>query len=972
MALDSAPVSLAPVSLAPIKGGRRHRLRLALTMAWRDIRRHKGRSILIAALIALPIFAMSFAATAGMSMAATPAETVAKELGQTQGRLSALRAQNALSIQGVQGDLTGSWGGSGEVDSKFVPTPPAKAVPAGYTVIPWQNMTVTAPVDKAQVEVDTVVTDALNPAFKGKYTLLDGRAPSADGEVLGTPGLLERFGLKLGEKLTTSAGTFDIVGKLRAEGQKDSQSVIFLQSRQVPAALMATVTEVTPYLVGPKPLTWADAKTFNAKGVMVTSRDLILHPPTKAELGVDETYSSDNGQQGAIAGAALTGVLLGVLALLEVGLLAGAAFAVGARKQQRDLALLAASGAESSMVRTTVTASGIWLGLAGGAVGAVLGTVAAVITVLVVQNKGLALFPGLHLMWLPALGLIVLGVAAGFVSAMIPARAVAKQATLAALKSGRTADIPSKWPVRIGISLLILAAMSMVAAGVIAASVRGTPRMSEFFSLMGGLIIGGAVLLVVGLIFLTGKIISMLTHRTGWLPVPFRLAARDAARNRGRTVPAVASVLAAATLASALMVGMASITQKLNDEHRWQYNQNQASLQLEYYKPVPASASAPASAEGPGAAAPTRMERVPVDAALLSKVVIEQLGPGTNTLVLKGVQRGDGCDEGMAFDGKPSTCIDYALKEPAANRCKLAADHMPEDFDDWRCTGSMSGGSSSYGIPPIVVGGQAELQALLGREPSKEALEVLRDGGMVLTNRIYSADNGTATIISYDPNVQTSFSLYFRPDKKAITAQTLPAVVDAPEKNIGFYGVIAPETAARLQLPVGESSMLVSTPKLLNQVETDKVNAALAPFNGGPGYFYQERGLDTPIQLILWLIVVGGSLITLSAAGITAGLALADGRSDHATLASIGADTRLRKALSGSQTLLTALLGTVLGLFAGAVPAVVVLSLQRGYPIVIPWIQMGALAVVVPLFGALMAWLLTRGKLPMTRRQTLA
>jgi len=33
---------------------------------------------------------------------------------------------------------------------------------------------------------------------------------------------------------------------------------------------------------------------------------------------------------------------------------------------------------------------------------------------------------------------------------------------------------------------------------------------------------------------------------------------------------------------------------------------------------------------------------------------------------------------------------------------------------------------------------------------------------------------------------------------------------------------------------------------------------------------------------------------------------------------------------------------------------------------------MAALVVLVPLFGAAAAWLLTKGKLPMTRRQTLA
>ncbi|WP_154605410.1 hypothetical protein [Arthrobacter sp. AQ5-05] len=128
----------------------------------------------------------------------------------------------------------------------------------------------------------------------------------------------------------------------------------------------------------------------------------------------------------------------------------------------------------------------------------------------------------------------------------------------------------------------------------------------------------------------------------------------------------------------------------------------------------------------------------------------------------------------------------------------------------------------------------------------------------------------------------------------------------------------------------------------------------------------------TDIASILWMVVIGAALLTLSAAGITAGLALADGRSDHATLASVGADIRLRKALSGSQTFLTAFLGTVMGLFAGVVPIDVLLSFSRGTPIVVPWLQFGVLLVLVSLFGVTAAWMSTRGRLPMKRRQTVA
>lgn len=972
------------LDLLPVKGGGQHRLRLALKMAWRDILRHKGRSALIIALIALPIFAMSAAATVGMSTVATPAETVAMELGQTQGRLSDMHAQNGTSIQAIQGDVGFGLGAPGEgPDPDFVPTAPADAVPAGFTAIPWWGTTVYTVVGKAQVEVSVTVTDVLSPAFEGKYTLIDGVAPAVATEALGTRGLLDRFDLKLGDELTTAAGTFAIVGTIRPERQGDGESFLFLNQEQFPAELAAKLGPATVYLAGDTALTWADAKGFNAKDITVTSRSLILHPPSKAELGADAQAMQGDGRYTSIMPLLLIGVLVGVLALMEVGLLAGAAFAVGARKQQRDLALLAASGAESSMVRATVTAAGLWLGLAGGAVGAVLGTTAAAIGVVVVRALGLNQFPGLHLMWLPSLGLILLGVAAGLVAAMVPARAVAKQATLSALKSGRTADAPAKRAQLVGVGFAVLAAVAMVGAVVVSFMVAGRTDSYMWVPLSSGLIIGGAVALVIGLICLTGRIIDLLTAKTSWLPVPLRLAARDSARNRGRTVPAVAAVLAAATLSGALMVGTASVMQDNSNNYMWQHNLNQAGVRLEFVDQK-------ITDMGGGMQRSEAQGLVTLDPASMTTLLTDALGSDAQTQVLRGTPGDTQCDldqreQDLASSGQeppPATvCPKWALAEPSENRCELKADWKPAEIGDWRCKGSMSNINYGTDLPAIVAGGEAELTALLGRVPSSAALQTLRDGGMVLSNRIYLQPDGSAEVITFDPsspenwgrNDSTSQSQqYLRSQLTPLTSRSLPAVVDAPEKGLNFYGVVSPATAAAMDMPVREQLLLVTAPQKLSEAEADQVQSLLSPMLGPFNSVQFEGGPATNIGIMLWLIVIGGALITLSAAGITAGLALADGRNDHATLASVGADTKLRKAISGSQTLMTAMLGTVLGIVAGAIPVIVVLSLQRGFPIVIPWLQMGALMILVPLFGAAAAWVLTKGKLPMAKRQTLA
>ena len=60
----------------------------------------------------------------------------------------------------------------------------------------------------------------------------------------------------------------------------------------------------------------------------------------------------------------LVGALCILVGLLEVVLLVGAAFAVAARRQVRDLGLLAANGGAAADVRRVLLAQGVVLGVA--------------------------------------------------------------------------------------------------------------------------------------------------------------------------------------------------------------------------------------------------------------------------------------------------------------------------------------------------------------------------------------------------------------------------------------------------------------------------------------------------------------------------------------------------------------------------------------------------------------------------------
>src|SRR5690606_25241040 len=129
---------------------------------------------------------------------------------------------------------------------------------------------------------------------------------------------------------------------------------------------------------------------------------------------------------------------VGGLAMLEVVLLAGPAFAVGARRRQRDLALVGASGGTPAQLRRIVLADGVVLGLAGAVVGLILGIAAASVSLPLLEEYLMQRRVGGWRMWPTALAAIAgAAVLTGVLAALIPATTAARQHLVAALAGRR-------------------------------------------------------------------------------------------------------------------------------------------------------------------------------------------------------------------------------------------------------------------------------------------------------------------------------------------------------------------------------------------------------------------------------------------------------------------------------------------------------------------------------------------------------
>jgi putative ABC transport system permease protein len=212
--------------------------------------------------------------------------------------------------------------------------------------------------------------------------------------------------------------------------------------------------------------------------------------------------------------------------------------------------------------------------------------------------------------------------------------------------------------------------------------------------------------------------------------------------------------------------------------------------------------------------------------------------------------------------------------------------------------------------------------------------------------------------ISNDSNAQPKFE-----------SVMVPAVlVQAPNGFRLPSGVLAPRLAKRLGVE-GDIAreFLIDTTREPTEREIDRAQGQIERL-GGDMYLMVERGFTDQVGLGLLALLAASAIVTFGASGIATGLALAESRPDMSTLAAVGAAPRVRRVLSMAQAGTIAGLGAGLGVLAGLVPAIAVISARDDFPLVIPWPTLGATVVVVPALAALCAGLFTRSRLPLERR----
>ncbi|HST65343.1 MAG TPA: hypothetical protein VLM05_09160, partial [Mycobacteriales bacterium] len=330
----------------------------ALRVARRTARRHPGRTVLIAALVAAPVLGTAFLDTAYRTANLDPATRAVRSMGAAD---ATVMVSSFERIE-IDGSGFGSQPGAAQRDAASVD--PARFLPAGSRVLARRpDGTLPIVTGDRTTLVRTTELAWTDPLAAGLLSVRAGRLAGAAGELTLSPALADRLGVTVGDEVRPTGLPVQRVVGLAA--QPSCRSCQFAAGP--PGWTGGTAQPAEDYLVALPAGVVADRSLQDrlaGAGLYLRPRDAVLHPQRWQPAGGD----SGGGDPTLVAII----LLVAGLGLLEVVLLAGTAFAVAARRQLRDSALVLSNGGRPADVRRMLLAQGAVLGVVGAAAGLVL------------------------------------------------------------------------------------------------------------------------------------------------------------------------------------------------------------------------------------------------------------------------------------------------------------------------------------------------------------------------------------------------------------------------------------------------------------------------------------------------------------------------------------------------------------------------------------------------------------------------
>jgi putative ABC transport system permease protein len=940
--------------------GGRHGLRAAVRIARRDAARSRGRTALVAAMIGLPVMVCVAGGTLITSSVPTDATYARTTLGPVAQALVPDRqrpgvVQDARHLVGTTSD--GVPLSTADLDLTGYAAALADAVPTGDRLVP-----VTAErgavVDDAGHRTAAGVTEypADELARLTSAVVVSGRLPERPGEVAVSRPTARDADLRVGDVTNLEVPTVSpenqedpterASARVTVVGVVVTRNPLFYAEDVVaPAGTVLPPVPEAPvsgwgaglgdsgvqrgwYVLGPTPLHWSDVRALNALGSTAVSRYVVLHPDTVGPEA-SEAFPQDGPAPETIA---LVAVVVAMV-LLEVVLLVGPAFAVGGRRSQRQLALIAAVGGDRRALRRVMLAGGLVIGCGASLVAALLGVgIAALVRAIALARHSFVL-PDFRLLWWVVPAAVLLGTLVAVAAAWVPARRASRVDVPAALAGRRAEARPRRAVPVVGAVLFVVGA---------AVAVAGASRSQ------GTLLVVGVVVLELGMVTASGGIVALAARLSRWAGVAGRFALRDAARQRGRTAPAVAAVIAAVAGLAAGAVFFQS--QDAHDARQYAIPIAAGPTVLDLVGwPGPSGDAPPAVTPAEYDAAVSTLRSVlPVERAVPARVALPATAP-------------DGLGGGVV-----------SVVRAPRSQCPAL------DDDAWLAMSSAD--RRRHSADPRCVTATGSQVFWHDRLTSSEV--VVDDGTLIRETGVGGAGAAAAALAAGKVVVGSPYDLW--PDGSVHLSTgadddpvVLPGYAAAGPGLWTGAPVLPPRAATALGLRVEPAGALVLTSRTPTAAEYDRAREALGAAGDGAGpSISQVQGGGRSSGLVLLVMLGGALLLGLASTGIAVALAAAESRPDLATLGAVGASPSVRRRVAAAQAGVIAVLGSWLGVVTGVALGHVLVVSHRFtndyynpyWSTHLPWPTLAAVTIGLPALAMGASAGLTRSRLPMVRR----
>jgi putative ABC transport system permease protein len=482
-----APTLRRPATRVAGNGGLPAR-RAVVRWAWRLFRREWRQQILVLALLAVAVAAMTAVTTFGSNASAV-------SLDGTFGAANHLMTYDGSDPEALAADIAAAEGSFGTIE-----------------VIAHRSV----PVPGSAETVD-LRAQAPRGAFGAPMlALTQGRYPTRTGEIAVTDEVATIFEIAVGDVLALDGRDRTVVGLVENPGDLSDEFALVSPSDDDPPESVTILFDASP----------AEFASFiDAHG----------SPPM---------WLSRQEEESTGVAAALFG--LATVVLLFVSLVAAAGFAVIARRRQRQLGMLGAIGATEKHLRLVMVADGAVVGVVAAVIGTAAGLVLWVAAAPALETAVQHRIDRSVIPWGLVGAGILLAVVTATAAAWWPARAVARIPIMLAISGRPPRPRPAHRSALVAGLLIAIGVVCLALARPTATN--NTEHPNEFRNAVvapdpnAPLLITGTLATALGILFISPLAIRALAARGKRWPIGARLAVRDLGRYQARSGAALAAI----------------------------------------------------------------------------------------------------------------------------------------------------------------------------------------------------------------------------------------------------------------------------------------------------------------------------------------------------------------------------------------------------------------------------------------------